>query len=118
MASLPGVYCRTPKVPFWAGISGLLVSRVLEAFIPLFLRDGIDAVAAALSGGAAGGSDDDCVGARRDWYVRRAALRLPSVLAPRNPTIGVYVAYDLATASTTTSSARVRSSSRATGRAT
>ncbi len=32
--------------PFWTGMSGLLVARIFEAAIPLFLRQGIDRIAA------------------------------------------------------------------------
>jgi ATP-binding cassette, subfamily B, multidrug efflux pump len=34
------------KAPFWAGIGALLVARFFEALVPLFLRDGVDAVVA------------------------------------------------------------------------
>jgi ATP-binding cassette subfamily B multidrug efflux pump len=39
------------KGPFWAGMTGLLLARVFEAAIPLYMRDGIDLLVAA--GGSA-----------------------------------------------------------------
>ena len=42
------------KVPFWGGAIMLLSARVLEALIPLFLRDSIDAIHAAQPRIAAG----------------------------------------------------------------
>ncbi|MEE4302132.1 MAG: ABC transporter ATP-binding protein [Pseudomonadales bacterium] len=35
-------------LPFWLGMAGLLVARIFEALIPVYLRDGIDRVEAAL----------------------------------------------------------------------
>jgi ATP-binding cassette subfamily B protein len=36
-------------LPFWLGMAGLLVARVFEAMIPVYLRDGIDRVEAVLA---------------------------------------------------------------------
>ncbi len=44
-------YHRRYWQPFWLGIAGLLLARVFEALIPLYLRDGID----LLSGGQGDG---------------------------------------------------------------
>ena len=44
-------------VPFWSGAAVLLLSRVFEAFIPLFLRHSIDAVTAERAQIAAGKLD-------------------------------------------------------------
>ena len=38
-------YLTRYKLPFWLGIGGLLLARVFEALIPLYLRQGIDSVA-------------------------------------------------------------------------
>ena len=43
-------YHERYKVPFWGGIAGLLVARLFEAFIPLFLKEGIDAISASIGG--------------------------------------------------------------------
>ena len=80
-------YLTRYRIPFWAGIGGLLVSRVFEALIPLFLKGGIDSVAAgspALAGPVLGILG--CVVARFAFVVwsRRRIRRL-----------GVAVAYDL-----------------------
>jgi len=39
-------YLSRYKVPFWGGMFGLVVARVFEAFIPLYLKDAIDSIAA------------------------------------------------------------------------
>ena len=63
------------KLPFWGGMGGLLAARLFEAAIPLFLRDGIDAM---LGGGralASGSVDLDTARARRTpiaWRARRS----------------------------------------------
>ena len=80
-------YLTRYRIPFWAGIGGLLVSRVFEALIPLFLKGGIDSVAAgspALAGPTLGILG--CVVARFAFVVwsRRRIRRL-----------GVSVSYDL-----------------------
>lgn len=73
--------------PFWLGIGGLLLARVFEALIPLFLKHGIDRIAAGnaeLAGPALGIAA--CVVARFVAIVTgRRAVRL----------IGVEVAFDL-----------------------
>ena len=33
------------RLPFWLGIGGLLLARLFEVPIPLYLRDGIDSIA-------------------------------------------------------------------------
>ena len=37
-------YHHRYRQPFWIGMFALVVARVFEAAIPLFLRDGIDAM--------------------------------------------------------------------------
>ncbi len=44
-------YHRRYWLPFWLGITGLLLARVFEALIPLYLRDGIDLIEAGLQSG-------------------------------------------------------------------
>lgn len=39
-------YLTRHWLPFWGGISGLLLARLFEAFIPLLLRQGIDSITA------------------------------------------------------------------------
>jgi ATP-binding cassette subfamily B multidrug efflux pump len=80
-------YLTRYRVPFWSGIGGLLLARVFEAAIPLFLRNGIDTIA----GGSAAvalpvAAITACVVARFVCIVlsRRVVRR-----------IGVAVAYDL-----------------------
>ena len=42
-------YLTRHWLPFWGGISGLLLARLFEAFIPLLLKQGIDSIAAGSS---------------------------------------------------------------------
>lgn len=41
-------YHARHALPFWLGMAGLLIARIFEAMIPVYLRDGIDRVEAAL----------------------------------------------------------------------
>ncbi len=94
-------YHERYKLPFWSGMAGLLLARLFEAAIPIYLRDGIDLLvsgAAAIDVGAQQVSDAQatllwptfaivlCVLARFVFIVlsRRVIRR-----------IGVAVAYDL-----------------------
>lgn len=43
-------YLTRHRVPFWAGIAGLLAARIFEALIPFFLKIGLDRVAAGDDG--------------------------------------------------------------------
>ncbi|MCP4751589.1 MAG: ABC transporter ATP-binding protein [Proteobacteria bacterium] len=38
-------YLRRYRLPFWGGMIGLLIARVFEALIPLYLKDAIDIIA-------------------------------------------------------------------------
>src|SRR5262245_17442737 len=90
-------YHERYKVPFWAGISGLLVSRVLEAFIPLFLRNGIDAVASSLNGAALPTDPMTTVRWCAAGIALCVAVRFVCLVFSRRVIrrVGVYVAYDL-----------------------
>jgi ATP-binding cassette subfamily B protein len=89
------------KWPFWGGMSGLLLARLFEAAIPLFLRDGIDAMLGGSNALAAGTTDMDSARAALVWP---AAAIFACVLAEFAciavsrrviRRIGVAVAYDL-----------------------
>lgn len=55
---------------FWTGISGLLVARIFEAMIPLYVKEGIDAIAAGQAEIGAGTSS---------WEVAVQALSAPAL---------------------------------------
>ncbi len=86
-------YHRRYALAFWLGMGGLLVARIFEALIPVYLRDGIDRVEQTLDGTL---SDPAlltpavailaCVAARYAFIIvsRRVIRR-----------IGVVIAYDL-----------------------
>jgi ATP-binding cassette subfamily B protein len=38
-------YIQQHALPFWAGMAGLLLNRILEAFIPLLIKQGVDNIA-------------------------------------------------------------------------
>jgi ATP-binding cassette subfamily B protein len=83
------------KGPFWFGMAGLLLARVFEAAIPLYLRDGIDLLVDATPGADA---------AALLWWPSLAILicvlaRFACIIASRRVIrrIGVAVAYDLRT---------------------
>lgn len=80
-------YINRYKVPFWGGMIGLLIARVFEAIIPLFLRDGIDSIAA--------GEPDLAVPALA--IVGCVTARFLSIISSRRliRRIGMIVAYDL-----------------------
>jgi ATP-binding cassette subfamily B protein len=89
------------KVPFWGGAIMLLSARVLEALIPLFLRDSIDAIHAAQPRIAAGEVTVDmaqqalvfpAVAILACVLVRLVMLANARRIIRR---IAVYVAYDL-----------------------
>jgi ATP-binding cassette, subfamily B, multidrug efflux pump len=89
------------KVPFWAGMTSLLIARVFEALIPLFLRDGVDAVIAGREQIAQGTID----AATAQGYLALPALAIGACVLARFTfivyarrvirRIGNYVAYDL-----------------------
>jgi ATP-binding cassette, subfamily B, multidrug efflux pump len=94
-------YHERYKVPFWGGAFMLLLARSLEALIPLFLRDAIDAIDAArplIASGALDASD-----ARAMLVLPVAgiaaciAVRLVTMANARRiiRRIANYVAYDL-----------------------
>jgi ATP-binding cassette subfamily B protein len=81
------------KGPFWFGMAGLLLARVFEAAIPIYLRDGIDLLVAA-----APGADATAL----LWWPSLAILlcvlaRFGCIVVSRRVIrrIGVAVAYDL-----------------------
>jgi ATP-binding cassette subfamily B protein len=81
------------KGPFWFGMAGLLMARVFEAAIPIYLRDGIDLLVAA-----APGADATAL----LWWPSLAILlcvlaRFGCIVVSRRVIrrIGVAVAYDL-----------------------
>lgn len=81
------------KGPFWFGMAGLLMARVFEAAIPIYLRDGIDLLVAAAPGADA---------AALLWWPSLAILlcvlaRFGCIVVSRRVIrrIGVAVAYDL-----------------------
>lgn len=80
-------YINRYKIPFWGGMIGLLIARVFEAIIPLFLRDGIDSIAA--------GEPDLAVPALA--IVGCVTARFLSIISSRRliRRIGMIVAYDL-----------------------
>src|SRR5262245_12709498 len=89
------------KVPFWAGISGLLGARLFEAAIPIFLRDGIDAM---VRGNAALGAASMTFAQARALLIWPAtaivicvAVQYLFIIVSRRVIrrIGVSVAYDL-----------------------
>jgi ATP-binding cassette subfamily B protein len=89
------------KGPFWAGISGLLAARLLEAAIPFFLRNGIDAM---VNGNAALGADTMSFAQARALLVWPATAIMMCVvvqylfiIVSRRVIrrIGVSIAYDL-----------------------
>jgi ATP-binding cassette subfamily B protein len=80
-------YLARYRIPFWTGISGLLLARVFEALIPLCLKLGLDAIArgeAALGMPALG-------------ILGCIVLRFACIASSRRVirTLGVAVAYDL-----------------------
>ncbi len=80
-------YLTRHWLPFWGGISGLLLARLFEAFIPLFLLQGIDSIAAgspALALPVAG-------------IAACAVARFLTIIVSRRRIryLGIHVAYDL-----------------------
>lgn len=55
---------------FWTGITGLLVARIFEAMIPLYVKEGIDAIAAGQA---------DIEAAQTTWEVALGALSAPAL---------------------------------------
>ena len=92
-------YHERYRVPFWSGMAGLLLSRVFEAIIPLYVRDGIDALAHR----GASGLDAAATQALLVWPATVILLcvlaRFVCVVFARRVIrrIGVAVAYDLRT---------------------
>ena len=80
-------YLNRYRVPFWAGIVGLLVARIFEALIPLFLKQGIDSVAAGQAALALPALAIFGCAAARFVVIRKSRHTIRS--------IGVSVAYDL-----------------------
>lgn len=80
-------YINRYKVPFCVGMIGLLIARVFEAMIPLFLRDGIDSLAT--------GKPSLAIPALA--IVGCVVARFLSIISSRRliRRIGVSVAYDL-----------------------
>src|SRR4051812_28024310 len=89
------------KVPFWAGMSGLLAARLFEATIPLFLRDGIDRIVAGNASLVAGTLDFGAARATLAWPAIAIVLcvvgEFSCIVVSRRVIrrIGVAVAYDL-----------------------
>ena len=94
-------YHHRYRQPFWIGMSALVVARVFEAAIPLFLRDGIDAMVAGQQ--ALELAELDFAGARGAlaWpalaIVCCVLLRFGTIIVGRRLVrrIGVHIAYDL-----------------------
>lgn len=87
-------YHRRYWLPFWLGIAGLLLARVFEALIPLYLRDGIDLIEAGVQSGDPTGSM--LVGPAVAILVC-VLLRYLFIAASRRVIrrIGIAIAYDL-----------------------
>jgi ATP-binding cassette subfamily B multidrug efflux pump len=89
------------KVPFWGGMFGLLLARVFEATIPLFLRDGIDRIVAGNAGLVAGSIDYAAARGALAWPALAIVLcvlgEFTCIILSRRVIrrIGVSVAYDL-----------------------
>jgi len=89
------------KVPFWGGMFGLLLARVFEATIPLFLRDGIDRIVSGNAGIVAGSLDYAAARGALAWPALAIALCVVGeficIIVSRRVIrrIGVSVAYDL-----------------------
>lgn len=47
-------YIKQHALPFWAGMAGLLLNRILEAFIPLLIKQGVDSIAEGAGQSATG----------------------------------------------------------------
>lgn len=94
-------YHHRYRVPFWSGMAALVIARVFEATIPLFLRDGIDAVVAGHSQLEAGTIDLAHAQHVLLWPALAIAgcvlLRFGSIVIGRRLVrrIGVHIAYDL-----------------------
>jgi len=80
-------YLSRYKVPFWGGMIGLLVARVFEAMIPLYLKEAIDSITAG----------QPRLGAPALIILGLVMARFLSIIASRRliRRIGVMVAYDL-----------------------
>jgi ATP-binding cassette subfamily B protein len=89
------------KVPFWGGMFGLLLARVFEATIPLFLRDGIDRIVSGNAAIAAGSIDYAQARTALAWPALAIVLcvlgEFACIIVSRRVIrrIGVSVAYDL-----------------------
>ena len=89
------------KVPFWGGMFGLLLARVFEATIPLFLRDGIDRIVSGNASIVAGSIDYAAARAALAWPALAIVLcvlgEFTCIIVSRRVIrrIGVSVAYDL-----------------------
>jgi ATP-binding cassette subfamily B protein len=89
------------RLPFWAGMTGLLLARVFEAAIPLYLRDGIDLIVAGNSALADGRTSITDAQATLIWPALAIAacvvIRFVFIVFSRRVIrrIGVAVAYDL-----------------------
>ena len=91
-------YHERYKLPFWGGIAGLLFARLFEAFIPLFLKEGIDAVAAGLDGSRISAVDAQALLVWPSLAIGVCVLfRFVCIVLSRRVIrrIGVHVAYDL-----------------------
>jgi len=87
-------YHRRYVVPFWSGIAGLLLARVFEALIPLYLRDGIDRLSQGVSAGATAA---EAVAWPAAAILGAVLIRLAFILVSRRVIrySGIAVAYDL-----------------------
>ncbi len=87
-------YHRRYWVPFWLGISGLLLARVFEALIPLYLRDGIDLIDGGLRDGDL---TPDALALPAIAILVCVLLRYLFIVASRRVIrrIGIAIAYDL-----------------------
>ncbi len=89
------------RLPFWGGMAGLLLARVFEAAIPLFLRDGIDLLISGGTGIQTGSLRIEEAHAALAWpalaIVACVAARFGFIVVSRRVIrrIGVAVAYDL-----------------------
>lgn len=94
-------YHQRYRTPFWAGMAGLLVARLFEAAIPLFLRDGIDLIILGATQIDVGESSIDATRATLVWPALAIVLcviaRFACIVFSRRAIrrIGVAVAYDL-----------------------
>ncbi len=94
-------YHQRYRTPFWAGMGGLLVARLFEAAIPLFLRDGIDLIVAGGTSIDAGASTLESAHAALVWPAIAIVLcvmaRFACIVFARRAIrrIGIAVAYDL-----------------------